>query len=75
MKTTIWIAALALAGCDAGVRPQPKTTVSLTSVAFADDCGGTPPAQPPMRRAPAKNAAPASPAVAASEPMRPLTPP
>ena len=48
----------ALVGCDAGARPA-QTSVTLTSVAFADDCGGTPPHQAP---APART--PASPAVA-----------
>jgi hypothetical protein len=70
MKNAIWIAALALAGCDSGMpaaAKTPTTTVTLTSVAFAEDCGGTPPAQapaqPPARRAPAKTAAvPSSPA-------------
>jgi len=48
---------------DRGAAPRVKATVTLTSVAFADDCGGTPPSQAPA--APAKAAAvPSTPAVA-----------
>lgn len=53
---------------DPGVRapaptptPAPKATVTLTSVRFADDCGGTAPSsRPPAPPAPAKRAPPAS---------------
>ena len=45
-----------------GLGPRAKATVTLTSVAFADDCGGVPPHQAPA--APAKPAAaPAAPSV------------
>jgi hypothetical protein len=73
----MFLAALALAvGCtkastpaderDRGVAPRAKATVTLTSVAFADDCGGTPPVQAPVRTATttAVGGVPASPAVA-----------
>jgi len=52
------VVAVALAaGCDAGARAPTAATVTLTSVAFADDCGGTPPSQAPI--------VPATPAAAA----------
>jgi hypothetical protein len=67
MKHLIPLLALAAIACDQGVaaRPtsKPTATITLTSVAFADDCGGTPPTSPPpaiaapMRKAP--TAAPA----------------
>ncbi|HEY5927241.1 MAG TPA: hypothetical protein VIV11_36390, partial [Kofleriaceae bacterium] len=67
MKHVMLMVALSAVGCDAGARPV-ETTVTLTSVAFADDCGGTPPTDAPAlpaREPPAKTAgAPASPAVA-----------
>lgn len=61
MKTMLWIVALSAAGCDAGAAASAKATVTLTSVAFADDCGGTPPPATPATaavpmRAPAKPA-------------------
>lgn len=67
------IAVVALAaGCDAGAVAPAAATVTLTSVAFADDCGGTPPWRAPiitaMAGVPAKPAKPA-PVPAASEQM------
>jgi hypothetical protein len=67
MKHVMLCVALAAVGCDAGARPaEPKEpTITLSAVAFADDCGGAPPhqepalpaAQPPAARAvPAKEA-------------------
>jgi len=78
LKHAIWFVALSTAGCDQGVKketkPKAKATVTLTSVAFADDCGGTPPSDAPVQAAaPAKIAPPATvvpskPGVAAQEP-------
>jgi hypothetical protein len=62
LKHLMVVLALAAAGCmkastandtpstegERGVAPRPKTTVTLTSVAFADDCGGIPPHQAPI---------------------------
>jgi hypothetical protein len=36
---------------DRGAAPRAKATVTLTSVAFADDCGGTPPHEAPAKPA------------------------
>jgi hypothetical protein len=50
-------------GRDRGAAPRAKASVTLTSVTFADDCGGTAPYQAPPST-PAKTAAvPASPSV------------
>jgi hypothetical protein len=79
MKHAIWsvslFGAVAVAGCDQGVKAEAtskaKATVTLTSVAFADNCGGTPPnappkpASPPMRAAPKPAESPAAPSVVA----------
>jgi hypothetical protein len=62
MKHLILISALFAVSCDKGAAAREKTTVTLTSVAFADDCGGTPPHEAP---APARREPPASPAAAA----------
>lgn len=78
MRTSLkLVLALALAaGCDKGIKndtprngpgigtpvPEAAATVTLTSVRFADDCGGTPPSQAPI--------APASPAVPAASKSR-----
>ena len=71
MRTNHLLLALVLAACtkasstnetsnrDRGAAPRAKATVTLTSVAFADDCGGTPPHTAPI--APAQLAAPAEP--------------
>jgi hypothetical protein len=79
IKHLMFVLALSAAGCtkastanetpnntDRGAAPRAKATVTLTSVAFADDCGGTAPQQAPiapaastMRVAPADEAAPA----------------
>lgn len=77
LKQTL-IAFALLAGCDKGASNEtlkngpspnpalaPAATVTLTSVAFADDCGGTPPSSPPAMPAqevdaPAKRAKPAT---------------
>jgi hypothetical protein len=81
MKQAMWLLALSAYGCDQGAADSsshsPKTkatsTITLTSVAFAEDCGGTPPPEPPAtiaapeRRAPA--AAPAK-ALPPSEPAQ-----
>jgi hypothetical protein len=57
MKHTLLLLALSAIGCDQGVAPRAHATVTLTSVAFADDCGGTPPSAAPMpAAAPRKNA-------------------
>ena len=54
MKHLMLCVALSAVGCDAGARPA-ETTVTLTAVAFADDCGGAPPydapASPPVKTA------------------------
>ena len=50
MKHVMLCVALAAVGCDAGARPPADTTattVTLTAVAFADDCGGAPPHDAP----------------------------
>jgi hypothetical protein len=74
------IFALALSACtkastanetptNTGAAPKTKATVTLTSVTFADDCGGTVPHSPPMKTAstaaPADEAAPAKESIAA----------
>jgi hypothetical protein len=46
MKHLVLCVALFAIGCDAGARPA-EATVTLTAVAFADDCGGTAPHQAP----------------------------
>jgi hypothetical protein len=56
MKTTNLLLVLwSVAACDQGAPranvkapPKPAASVTLTSVAFADDCGGTPPQQAPI---------------------------
>jgi hypothetical protein len=50
-----------------GAAPRANATVTLTSVTFADDCGGTAPSAPP----PSTSQAPASPAVVAPSEARP----
>jgi hypothetical protein len=65
MKHLVWILALSAVGCDKGTPPRAKATVTLTSVAFADDCGGTPPHEAPA--APARREPPS--AVAPSHAM------
>lgn len=85
LKHTL-IALALVVGCDKGASNEtlknspsptpglaPAATVTLTSVAFADDCGGTPPSSPPAMPAqeiapPAKRAAPTtSPSAARAE--------
>jgi hypothetical protein len=70
MKHAILFVALSAVGCDQGVKPKAKVTVTLTSVAFADDCGGTPPEDAPIPAAPPMKTAvvPSQPSVAAQEP-------
>lgn len=61
LKPILLFAALSAVGCDQGVAARANATVTLTSVAFADDCGGTPPSDAPMpAAAPMKSAAPPS---------------
>jgi hypothetical protein len=69
MKYLTLILALSAVSCDQGMAARQKTTVTLTSVAFADDCGGTPPHQPPApaRREPPAAAAPMKPSEVAQE--------
>ena len=70
MKHLILILALSAVSCDKGTAPRAKATVTLTSVAFADDCGGTPPhdAPPaPARKEPPATAANAKPSAVAQE--------
>lgn len=77
LKPILLFVALSAIGCDKGVAPRAAATVTLTSVAFADDCGGTPPAEapmpaePPTRAVPAAGSAyaPSEPSVAAQEPV------
>ncbi len=67
LKSIMWVVALSAVGCDQGVAPRANATVTLTSVAFADDCGGTPPAGAPMPAAARMKSAPAQPSVADQE--------
>ncbi len=62
MKRLMLLLALSAVGCDAGIPAKAKTnaTVSLTSVAFADDCGGAPPHDAPVTASAAKRAPPSA---------------
>lgn len=52
-----------------GAAPRANATITLTSVTFADDCGGTAPSSPPASTG--SSAAPAAPAVVAPSESRP----
>ncbi|HUS31283.1 MAG TPA: hypothetical protein VMZ53_22385 [Kofleriaceae bacterium] len=67
MKHLIVILALSAVSCDKGTPPRAKATVTLTSVSFADDCGGTPPSDAPP--SPARREAPAAAAKERAEPL------
>lgn len=67
LKSILLFVTLSAVACDQGVAARASATVTLTSVAFADDCGGTAPiGAPTPAAAPMKSAS----RVAPSAPMQ-----